>query len=106
MHTDTPTLMHAAVVVLAAQVLLAVGNYLNSGFRGGAYGFKIDAILKACPCPARRERDRDRQRHASSEKYRGTERDASTTPRTTDREREREGRAPHSGGYGYACEMV
>ena len=28
------------------QVLLAVGNYLNSGFRGGAYGFKIDAVLK------------------------------------------------------------
>ena len=28
------------------EVILAVGNYLNSGFRGGAYGFKIDAILK------------------------------------------------------------
>jgi len=28
------------------ELLLAVGNYLNSGFRGGAYGFKLDAILK------------------------------------------------------------
>jgi len=32
--------------------MLAVGNYLNSGFRGGAYGFKIDAILKVRPIAA------------------------------------------------------
>jgi len=28
------------------ELLLAVGNYLNGGFRGGAYGFKYDGILK------------------------------------------------------------
>ncbi|KCV71794.1 hypothetical protein H696_01212 [Fonticula alba] len=28
------------------ELILAVGNYLNTGFRGGAYGFKIDALLK------------------------------------------------------------
>lgn len=31
------------------ELILAVGNYLNTGFRGGAYGFKIDALLKVRP---------------------------------------------------------
>ena len=27
-------------------IILAWGNYLNSGARGGAYGFKLDTLLK------------------------------------------------------------
>ena len=33
--------------VRALEILLAIGNYLNgSTFRGGAYGFKLEALLK------------------------------------------------------------
>jgi hypothetical protein len=28
------------------QIILALGNYMNSGQRGGAYGFKLNSILK------------------------------------------------------------
>ena len=28
------------------KVILALGNYLNGGQRGGAYGFKLNSILK------------------------------------------------------------
>lgn len=29
------------------RVILALGNYLNSGQRGGAFGFKLNSLLKA-----------------------------------------------------------
>lgn len=33
--------------VRALEILLAIGNYLNGGtFRGGAYGFKLEALMK------------------------------------------------------------
>jgi len=35
---------------------LAVGNYLNSGFRGGAYGFKLDALLKVIIDPKKKKK--------------------------------------------------
>ncbi|KAK2146064.1 hypothetical protein LSH36_635g01003 [Paralvinella palmiformis] len=30
------------------QIILALGNYMNSGHRGGAYGFEIDSINRTC----------------------------------------------------------
>ena len=33
---------------LLLQIVLAFGNYLNSGPRGGAYGFKLETLLKLC----------------------------------------------------------
>ena len=30
------------------QLILAFGNYMNSGHRGGAYGFEIDGINRTC----------------------------------------------------------
>jgi hypothetical protein len=43
MHLDRTTSSETDVLF---QIILALGNYMNGGQRGGAFGFKIGSLLK------------------------------------------------------------
>ena len=48
--------MHADKKIVFAQIILALGNYMNSNKRGAAYGFKLQSLdmvscyLLVCAC--------------------------------------------------------